>query len=116
MPEVFRILRAQEGALMVIKPPGDVRVGRVLKIDNRIYIAIEKRVFKQLVRPVGQACVREFTVGRDPAFQKTRDVGCRGCAIETMIVIEDPNLHLRRLFSENLLDCLTARRKASDKR
>ena len=42
------VFRREEGALMVIEPPGQLRVARVLEVHNRILVPIEERFFEDL--------------------------------------------------------------------
>ena len=53
--EVLGVFRTQERALVVIEPPGQPRVGRILEIDDRVDVAVEEAVFKQLGSFVGQS-------------------------------------------------------------
>ena len=59
--EMLGVFRAQECALMMIEPPGQARIGRVLEIDDRVDVAIEQAVLKKLRRFVSQA--GEFEIG-----------------------------------------------------
>jgi large-conductance mechanosensitive channel len=93
VPKVLGVLRAQERALMMVEPPGEPRVGRILEIDDGIHIAIEKPILKELGRFVSQA--GEFKIGAWSVFiaVKTAKVSRRGSTVETVVVIENSHPH-----------------------
>ena len=63
---MFGIFGTQECALVMIEPPGKVGMRGVFKIDNDIRIAVEQRVFEELISPMGQAGVFEPSAGIKP--------------------------------------------------
>ncbi len=91
--EVLGVFRAQERALVMVEPPGQPRIGRILEIDDRIHIAIEKPVFKKLGSFVSQA--GEFKVGARSVLSlvKAAKISRRGRTVETVIVIENSHPH-----------------------
>src|SRR5258708_1210458 len=87
------VFRTQEGALMMIKPPSQARVGRVLEIDDGVDVAIEIRVFEELRGLVGQPGEREFGVGSEFRFAEAAKESRRCSSVETMIVVENSDPH-----------------------
>ena len=53
------VFRGQEGALMMIEPPGQLRVAGVLEVDDGVLVAVEQAVFEDLRGPVCHAGVLE---------------------------------------------------------
>ena len=62
VPEVLGVLGAQESALVMIEPPCQIRMGRILEIDDNIDVAVEKSVFEELVGAMRQPRIHEFCV------------------------------------------------------
>ena len=93
VPEMLGVFRAQKRALVMIEPPGEPRIGRILEIDDGIHIAIEKPVFKELGRFVGQA--GEFKLGAWSVLFliKAAEISRRGRAVKTVIVVENSHPH-----------------------
>src|SRR5215469_16143637 len=109
------ILGAKEGALMVIEPPGYVRMGGIFEINDNVRITVEKAVFKQLVCPMSESRILELGAAIEFAVQKTGHKRRRCCPVKAVVVVQDAHLHRECMISENLLDCLTTGRNASDK-
>ena len=82
---------------MVIEPPGELRVARVLEIDDGVLVAVEKAVFENLRGPVGHAGISEIRVRMECAADEAAEERCRGGAVETVVVIEDSYEHARVL-------------------
>ena len=61
--KMLGVFGRQEGALMMVEPPGQARIGGVLEIDNRVHVAVEISGLKQLVGLVGEPGERELGAG-----------------------------------------------------
>src|SRR5581483_9316272 len=70
------IFGAQECALMVVEPPRETRIGRILEIYNRIDVAIEKIRLKQLGCFVREPRKGQFCPWRVLVFEKTAEKRC----------------------------------------
>ena len=84
-----RVLRRQKGALMMIEPPCQLFVVRVLEIDDGVLVAVEQAVFENLAGPMGHAGIVEPRIGMKRAADEAAEEGRRSRAVETMVVIED---------------------------
>jgi len=87
------VLGAQKRALMVVEPPGDARIGRVLKSTMAFSSPIEHAVVEELVGLVGHASEQELRVGMEPALDEAAEERSRGRAVEAVVVIENSNAH-----------------------
>jgi hypothetical protein len=81
------VLGRQESALVVVEPPGQIWVRRVLEIDDCVDVAIEKAVFKELGSPVSQAGKFKVRITIERSFVKAAKERGRGGPVETMIVV-----------------------------
>jgi hypothetical protein len=90
---MFGVLGRQESALVVVEPPGQVRVRRVFEIDNCVYVAVEKAVLKELGSFVSQAGKFEAWITIERSFVKAAKERGRGGPVETMIVVENSDPH-----------------------
>ena len=77
----------------MVEPPIQFWVRGILKIDDGIHVAVEKRVLKQLIGRMRHPGVREFRVRMDFVADESAEVGCRGRAVEAVIVVENSNQH-----------------------
>ena len=80
---------------MMIEPPGELLRRRIFEIHDGVFIAIEEAVVEKLRGPVRQTGEGELGAGMDCALDETREESGRGCAVEAMVVIEDPRAHLK---------------------
>jgi hypothetical protein len=94
VPEMLGVLGGKKGALVMIEPPGEARVRRILEIDNRVDVAVEHARFEQLRGFVRQAGIAEIGVRVKLFLYKTAEEGRRSGAVEAMIVIENPHPHV----------------------
>ncbi len=92
-PEVLGVLRRQKRALVMVEPPGEPRIARVLEIDNGVLVAIEQAGVEQLGRLVRHSRVSELRIRVNRARDKAAEEGGRGGAVETMIVIQHAFQH-----------------------
>src|SRR5713226_3326450 len=91
--EVLRVGGCEEGALVVIEPPGDPRRTRILEVHDAVFVAIEHSWLERLRGPVGQTGEMEFRVGVDPLAVKAQKDRGRCGAIEATIVEAETNLY-----------------------
>ena len=75
MPEVFGIIGAEEGTLVMIEPPGQILVRGIFEINDGIHIPVKKRVFKQLIGPMSQTGVLKIRARIEFALQEASDKG-----------------------------------------
>ena len=92
--EMHGVLGREESALMMIEPPGQAGVGRILEIDDGVDIAVEHGGLEQLRGFMGQAGIDEVGAGIEFFSDKTAEEGRRGGAVEAMVVIENANPHV----------------------
>ncbi len=83
----------------MVEPPSEIGMGGVLEIDNDVGIAVKKAVVKKLIGTVRQAGVEKIGGWIALAPQKAGDIGRRSGAVETMVVIEDADLHRQKKSS-----------------
>jgi len=88
--ELFGIRAAEEGALVMIEPPGEARVIGVFEIYDGVFVAIEQIRREDLRGPVGHACIAEFRIRVNRPRDETAEEGSRRCPVETMVVVEHP--------------------------
>jgi hypothetical protein len=91
--KVLGVLGTQERALMMIEPPGEPRVGRILEIHDGIYIAVKETVPEQLGGPVRKPREFERCLGRELGFVKPAEERGGSGAVETMVVIQNSHPH-----------------------
>src|SRR5439155_26825175 len=78
--EVLGVGFAQEGALVMVKPPGQAVGTRILKVDDRVFITIEEVRLEELAGPVHQAAVVEHRLGVNARPVETSKEGSRASA------------------------------------
>ena len=87
------VLGSQKRALMMIEPPGEMRVARILEIHNGVLVAIEKLRLENLRGFVGHAGVSELGAGVKRTFHEAAEEGRGGRAVEAVVVVENPDAH-----------------------
>ena len=93
----FGVFGRQEGALMMIEPPGEPGLGGEFEVDNRVDAAIEQSRVPGLIGRVHHAGVHEVGAGMKLFTQETAEESGRGRPVEAMVVMENANPHeLRR--------------------
>ena len=92
-PEMLLVFRPKKGALVVVEPPCQPRVRRVLEIHNGVLVAVEHALFKELRGLVGQAGENELGVGMVGILQKPAEKRRGGCAVEAIVVVENSDSH-----------------------
>jgi hypothetical protein len=92
-PVLLGVLGAEKGALMMIEPPGQARIRRVLEIHDGVDVAVEHPVFEDLICLVSQAREEEFRIRVESLLEKAAEVGRRSSAIEAVVVIQDSHPH-----------------------
>src|SRR6202162_528006 len=71
LAKVFRVRRSQEGALMMVEPPGYFRRVRIFEVHNHIFVAVKKTVCPRLYRAMGHASQFELRAGIKTLSVKT---------------------------------------------
>src|SRR5216684_1908380 len=89
--EVRGIRWRQKSALMVVKPPSDLRRTGIFEIYNGIFIAIKIGFVEQRACAVKQAGVDEFNIIANAVCIESRKQGRRRGAVKTPVVIENFN-------------------------
>jgi hypothetical protein len=79
-----------EGALVVVKPPGNPGRTGVLEIDDGILLTIEFLFVEQRAGAVDQAGENEIGVPANALAIEAGKQGGGGSPVEAFVVIEDP--------------------------
>jgi len=89
--KVFGVSRREEGALVMVKPPGDFgRIG-IFEVDDDVLIAVEETGFPGLGSAVGHAAEAKFG-SRVKSFAIESDKKCRrSSAVKTAVVVTEPD-------------------------
>ena len=87
------ILGIQKRALVMVEPPGELRIAGVLEIDDGVFVAVEESRIEELGCLVRHSRVAEFRIGVNGPQDKPAEVSGRRRSIEAMIVIEHPCEH-----------------------
>src|SRR6185437_505156 len=90
LAEMLGVGRGQEGAEMVVEPPGDARIGAVLEVHDGVVVARELGRIEQRIGLVAEAAVLEFGLAASAAVELGEDRR-RGRAVEAMVVEKDPD-------------------------
>ena len=91
--EMDGVLGRQEGALVMIEPPGQPGRGGVLEIYNGVVVTVKHRLLEQLRGAMGQPRIDELRLGADRLAVETREHCGGGRAVKTAIMKEDADLH-----------------------
>ena len=80
---------------MMVEPPGDLRRGRILEVDNRVLVAGKLALIKQRASPMHQPVIIVGGVLRDALAMEPRKQRCGTGPVETLVVVEhfDPQPH-----------------------
>jgi hypothetical protein len=87
------VFRRKKGALMVIEPPGQLRIRTVFEIDDRILIAIKQTVFEQLGSLMRHSGEEKLGLGIVFILDKTAKERRGSSPVETVIVVENSYPH-----------------------
>src|SRR6185437_7308562 len=98
----LRIFRREKGALMMVKPPGNLRRSRILKVDNGIFIAVKIGFIKERACTMHQPCELEVHIRSDAFAIEAGKQRRRGCSVKTFAVKKDPYFQKTFLCSLNL--------------
>ena len=91
--EVILLVRGgEEGGEMVIEPPGDFGRGGILEVDDGVFVADEVGFVEEGAGAVDETAVFIVGVGADALVVEAAKERSRARAIETFVVVEDPNL------------------------
>src|SRR5260370_6147979 len=74
----------------MIKPPGDLGRGRILEVDNDIFLAIKVPFIKKSAGAVHQAAELKLGIRPYPLAVKTREHGGRSGAVKALAMIKNP--------------------------
>src|SRR6185437_10972585 len=88
-----RVLRAEEGALMVVKPPGYLGRRGVLEIHNGVFVAIKFVFIKQRTGAVQETAEHELGIGADALAVETGKQRRGAGPVETAVVVENAYAH-----------------------
>ena len=90
--KMLLVLRRQKRRQVVVKPPRDPRRGRVLEIDNGVFVAGKLVLVEQSPGPMHQAVVLVAGACGDPFAVKPREQRGRAGSVKAFVVVEDANL------------------------
>ena len=91
--KVSFVFGSQKRRLVMIKPPGQFFRGRILEVDDRIFVAVEQREIEKVSRTMQQTAVVDFRFRMNAFFVEARE-GCgRGDAVEAVTVIKQTKFH-----------------------
>jgi len=96
---------------VVVEPPRETRIARILEIHNGVLVAVEQRRIEGLGRPVRHPRVTKLRVRVNRARDKAAEEGSRGRPIKTVIVVQHAFEHVQTV--ENLSACLNSRKNAT---
>src|ERR1700726_33895 len=91
LAEIFGVFGLEEGALVVVEPPGEVGRGGIFEIDDGVFVAVEGAVFEGLRGLVRHAGVEEFGGGIDAFAIEARENRGGRCSVETLVVEANPD-------------------------
>ena len=91
--EVGAVSRSEEGALVMVEPPGEARGGRVFEVHDGVFVGAEDRFGNGAVRGVGEAAILVGSRGaEDVGVELGEDGGGTG-SVEALIVVENSEGH-----------------------
>ena len=82
------ILLVEKGALVMVEPPREPRIARVLEVHDGVFVAIEETASNSLGGLVGHARVTKLGRRVNRAGDKAAEVSSRGCPVEAVIVVQ----------------------------
>ncbi len=89
--EMRGVAGSEEGALVVVEPPGNARRGGVLEVDDGVLVAIELGFVEQAAGAMHQPAEDELGVVANALAIKARKQRRARCPVETLIVEEHPD-------------------------
>src|SRR5271156_2101189 len=81
--------RRKKSALVMVKPPRNLRRTRVFEIDDGIFVAVEVRFVKQRSRAMQQAGKFEINITSDSLAVEAGEERSRRRPIETLVVVKN---------------------------
>jgi hypothetical protein len=96
---VLRIFWREKSALVMVKPPGNLRGSGILEIDNGVLVAIKIGLIKERARAMHKSGELEVHVRPDAFAVETRKQRGRGRPVKTFAVKKDPDLQKTFLCS-----------------
>ena len=89
---VLVIVGSEEGAEVVIEPPGDFGRWGILEVDDGVLVAGKVGFVEEGAGAVDEAAEFVGGVGADALMVKAAEEGGRAGTVKTLVVIEDPNV------------------------
>ena len=91
--EQFSIFGPEEGALVMVEPPGELWIGRIFEVDDGIDVAIEHGIGEELVSRMGHTRVGIFCIGVASFLEETGKKGRASSPVKAVIVVENSYFH-----------------------
>ena len=91
--EMLGILGGEEGALVMVEPPGEARIAGIFEVYDGVFIAIEQAGIEHLGCLVGHSRVAELSIGVDRPGNEAAEIGSGRCAVKAMVVIQHAFQH-----------------------
>src|SRR5437763_1337297 len=85
---MFRILRAEKSALVVIEPPRQTRIATVLEVHDGVLIAVKKRGVELLGSRMSHPRIPELRIGVNGPPDEAGEVGGGRRSIKAVVVVE----------------------------
>jgi hypothetical protein len=112
--KVLGVSGREEGALVMIEPPGDLGRTGVLEIDDSILVAVELLLVEKRARTMDQAGEDEFGVLANALAIKTREQRGGGSSVKAFVVIEDPYSQMNSPIAQQISRRRNTARMARD--
>jgi hypothetical protein len=88
------VLGRKKGRLVMIEPPGQLFRGRILEINDGVFVAIKHSQIKQIARAMQQSGVVDVSFGMKSFFVETGKGRGGSDAIEAVTMIEQTKFHI----------------------
>ena len=89
--EMLGVGGRQEGALVVVEPPGNFGRAGIFEVDDGILVAVELLFVEQRAGAVDQAGEHEVGVAANALAVEAGEQRGGGSSVKTFVVIEDPD-------------------------
>ncbi len=89
--EVLGIIGGEEGALVMVEPPGNFGRAGVFEVDDGVLVAVELLFIEQRSGAMDEAGELELGIAADALAVKAGKQRGGGGSVKAFIVIEDPN-------------------------
>src|SRR5687768_16600597 len=91
--KMLLVLGRKKRRLMMVEPPCQTVVRTVLKIDDRIFVAIKLVAVESVPCPMHCRRVADHGIGVDDRAIKFGKDGCRRDTVKTVPVVKYPKFH-----------------------